>query len=220
MEKYITQLSKCRLFDGICSDNISAMLGCLAAKTRKYNKEQAIFSEGDLARYLGIVLSGKAQIERIDIFGNRTILARVEPYQMFGESFVCADVEAIPVSVVAATDSDIMLIDARRITLSCSNACNFHSRLVFNLLKVVAEKNIIFNEKLEVTSKRTTREKLMTYLQIQAQKADCDTFVIPFNRQELADYLEVERCGLSAEISKMRKDGIIENTKNIFKLLR
>lgn len=164
-------------------------------------------------------MSGEAQIIRIDLFGNRTILARVVPPQLFGESFACADMKSIPINVVATSDCEVMLIDAKRITQTCNGACAFHSKMIFNLLKVVAEKNIIFHEKIEITSQRTTREKLMTYLQIQAKKEGNSTFDIPFARQDLADYLEVERSGLSVEISKLRKEGRIENYRNTFKLL-
>lgn len=219
MKKYYSTLEKCPLFSDITEDNLCTMLGCLAAKVKKYSKGQTVFLEGDEAKYLGIVLTGEVQIIRIDMFGNRTILATVDPSQLFGESFACAELMAIPISVVVSRDCEVMLIDAKRITQSCINACSFHSKLIFNLLKVVAKKNILFHEKIEVTSKRTTHEKLMTYLLLQAKKEKSCTFSIPFNRQELADYLEVERSGLSSEISKMRKKGIIESRRNLFKLL-
>ncbi len=219
MKNYSEVLAKCQLFQDINSDNLTAMLGCLGVKTKKYAKEQSVFSEGDEAKHIGIVLSGEVQIIRIDLFGNRTILARVSPSQLFGEAFACADVKSIPISVVATSDCEVMLIDAKRITQTCNNACCFHNQIIFNLLNVVAKKNIIFHEKIEITSKRSTREKLMAYLQIQAKKANSPIFSIPFDRQELADYLEVERSGLSSEISKMRSEGIIESHRNAFKIL-
>lgn len=219
MEKYHSVIAMCPLFNEIEDDNLYAMLDCLNADVKKYSKDQTVFCEGDDAKYLGIVLTGEVQIVRIDMLGNRTILATINPSQLFGEAFACAGLTAIPVSVVASRECEIMLIDAERITRSCTNACSFHSKLIFNLLKVVANKNILFHEKIEVTSKRTTHEKLMTYLLLQAKKAGSCTFSIPYDRQELADYLEVERSGLSSEISKMRKNGIIESRRNLFKLL-
>lgn len=219
MEKYYSVLMKCPLFNDIAEEELCAMLDCLGAKVKKYFREQGVISEGDEAKYLGIVLTGEVQISRIDIFGNRTIIAKVYPSQLFGEAFACAEMNAIPISVVASRDCEVMLIDAKRITQSCTNACFFHSKLIFNLLKVVAKKNILFHEKIEVTSKRTTQEKLMAYLLIQAKKTGSSTFTIPFDRQELADYLEVDRSGLSSEISKMRKKGIIESRRNLFKIL-
>ena len=102
---------------------------------------------------------------------------------------------------------------------SCSNNCAFHQQLIFNLMKNLAEKAILFHQKVEIAAKRTTREKLMTYLMFQAKKAGSNRFRIPFDRQELADYLEVDRSGLSAEISKLRKEGVLESDKNTFVLL-
>lgn len=219
MKKYFGILRKCSLFDGIEDEHLLAMLGCLGAKVISYEKNETIIREGDAAKYVGIVLSGTAQIVRVDYYGNRSIVTKIEPMQLFGESFACAGVESMPVSVVASGASEVMLIDCRRITKSCSNACSFHSQIIFNLLKVVATKNLIFNQKIEVTSKRTTREKLMAYLLSQEKYHGSSSFTVPYDRQELADYLEVERSGLSAEISKMKKEGIIGNKKNWFQLL-
>lgn len=143
----------------------------------------------------------------------------IEPSRIFGESFACAGIEVLPVNVVASEDTDVLLIDARRITQSCSNSCSFHSRMIFNLLNIVARKNLVFHQKIEITSKRSTREKLMTYLLLEAKKNGSNTFTIPYDRQELADYLEVERSGLSAEISKMKKEKMLESHRCTFSLL-
>ena len=146
-------------------------------------------------------------------------MAMIEPTQIFGESFACADEKKMPVDIVASEDSEILMVDCQRVIHSCSNACDFHRHIIFNLLKIVAKKNILFNQKIEITSKRTTREKLLTYLLQQAKKTGSDEFSIPYDRQELADYLEVDRSGLSVEIGKLKKEGIIDNRKNIFKML-
>lgn len=220
MKKYFEVLRRCSLFDNIKDDNLMEMLGCLGAKVIKYNKRGTIFKEGEPAKYIGIVLSGSVQIVRIDYYGNRSIVSDINPSELFGESFACAGVEHIPIDAVAAEDAEIMLIDCRRVITSCSNACEFHNQLVLNLLKVVASKNLAFNRKIEITSQRTTRDKLMTYLMQQAKKKGSDSFKIPYDRQELADYLEVDRSGLSAEISKLRREGIIESKRSWFKLLQ
>ncbi len=219
MKKYFEILRNCPLFDDIVDEHIIDMMGCLGARVESYRKKETIISEGEPAKNIGIVLSGKAQIIRIDYFGNRSIVANIEVSELFGESFACAGVDKIPVDVIASEDCEIMLVDCRKIISSCSNACIFHNKMIFNLLKIVAMKNLIFNQKSEVTSKRTTREKLMAYLMLQAKKNNSSSFSIPYDRQELADYLEVDRSGLSAEISKMRNEGIIECRKNKFKLL-
>lgn len=219
MNDFFPILSKCPLFDGIDSGDLSAMLACLGARVSVFHKNQVIFQEGDPAKYVGIVLSGAAQIIREDYYGNRSIVARLEPAELFGESFACAGVPALPVSVAAVEDSHIMLIDCRRITVSCTSACSFHSRIIFNLLQVVATKNLAFNQKIEILSRRTTREKLMAYLLIQAKQNGARSFTIPYDRQALADYLGVDRSAMAAEISKLRKDGVIACQKSHFELL-
>lgn len=219
MKETYNILKNCSLFRGISEDNFKAILNCLGARIETFEKDEAILSEGDPAKYLGIIISGEAQIVRIDYFGNRSIIAYVDPPQIFGESFAYSGTEFLPVSVIASARTRAMLIDARRITMTCPNACSFHNQLIFNLLKAVADKNIIYNQKLEITSKRSTREKLMTYLHQQAKKNRSNHFIIPYDRQELADYLEVERSGLSAEISKLRAEGVILCRKSEFTLL-
>lgn len=219
MKKYLPVLERCPLFDGIAPEHKTAMLGCLGARVIAYEKNEAIFMEGDPAFQVGVVLSGSAQIVKEDFYGNRSIVTSVMPSQLFGESFACADIESMPVSVIAAEKSEIMLIDCRKITATCSSACSFHSRMILNLLRVVAAKNLIFNQKLEIVSRRTTRDKLMAYLLDQAKRQDSAEFTIPFDRQALADYLGVERSALSAEISKLRAEGVFENTKSTFRLL-
>lgn len=219
MKKYFEVLRQCVLFEQIEDENLTAILGCLGAKCYSYQKNQIILREGDSANLIGIVLKGKAQIVRIDYYGNRSIVAMIEPTQIFGESFACADEKMMPVDIVASEDSEILMVDCQRVIHSCSNACDFHRQIIFNLLKIVAKKNIMFNQKIEITSKRTTREKLITYLLQQAKRAGSDEFAISYDRQELADYLEVDRSGLSVEIGKLKKEGMIENRKNIFKLL-
>lgn len=218
MKEYINVLKNCLLFSDINSDDIPAMLTCLSASVVKIPKDAFVFHEGDEANCVGIVLTGNVQIVKDDFFGNRSIVDSVEPGEIFGETFACAEVNEMPISVIASEDSEIMLVDCRRIIVTCGNSCEFHNKMINNLLKVMARKNLNLNHKIEIISKRTTRDKLMTYLMGQAKKNNSHDFVIPFDRQELADYLGVERSALSAEMSRMRKDGIIEYSKNKFKL--
>ena len=219
MKEFFPILETCPLFDGIDLKDLSSMLTCLGARVSNYQKNQVIFREGETAKYVGIVLSGAVQIVREDFYGNRSIVARIEPSELFGESFACAGVSVLPVSVAAAEDSRVMLIDCRRLTVSCTSACSFHSKMIFNLLQVVATKNLIFNQKIEITSHRTTREKLMAYLLMQAKQNKSSSFTIPYDRQALADYLCVDRSAMAVEIGKLRKDGIIACEKSRFELL-
>lgn len=219
MKEFLPILKVCPLFQGIEEGQLTALLGCFGAKPASYAKNEMVFLEGEPAQYVGIVLTGQVRVLREDYYGNRSIIGRVGPGQLFGESFACADVPALPVSVTAAENSRVLLVDRRRLLFPCSNACSFHSRMIFNLMKIMAAKNLMFHQKIEVTSKRTTREKLMTYLMLQAKEHGSNRFEIPFDRQELADYLEVDRSGLSAEISKLRAEGVLESRKNGFVLL-
>ena len=213
-------LSRCALFDGVRLEDRVAMLGCLGAKVVEVKKNQVIFSEGDPADTVGIVLDGSVQMFREDYYGNRSIVARVGPSGIFGESFACSDVSTFPVSVVAVEDSRVMLIAGQRITTTCAQSCQFHNRMIFNLLKIIANNNLVLTQKIDVTSRRTTREKLLAYLTAQARATGSNSFDIPYDRQGLADYLEVERSAMSAEISKLRKDGIIDCTRSHFRLLQ
>ena len=219
MKKYIEILKKCPLFDNIEQESLLRMLVCLDAKVESFDKKYTIFAEGSPAKYIGIVLSGSAQIIRIDYYGNRSILSDIRPSEVFAEAFACAEVPALPVSVIADEPCEVMLINCNHILHTCANSCGFHQQLIFNLMKDLAAKTLMFHQRIEVTSKRSTREKLMTYLLLQAKKAASDRFDIPFDRQELADYLEVDRSGLSAEISKLRREGVIDCNKNHFVLL-
>ena len=219
MKKYLKILRQCSLFHGIDDDNLIKMLTCLGARITEFDKKYTIFAEGSRARHIGIVLSGSAQIVQVDYYGNRSIVSDVKPAEIFGEAFACAECASLPISVIASDPCEVMLIDCSHILHTCQNNCGFHQALIFNLMKDLAGKSLRFHERIEITSKRSTREKLLAYLTIQAKTAGSDSFEIPFDRQELADYLEVDRSGLSAEISKMRKEGILESEKNRFTLL-
>lgn len=217
--EYLSVLMTCPLFAGVAEQELSVMLDCLGAKTVRAEKNGAVFLAGDPARYVGVVLSGQVQILQEDYYGNRSILGRAEPGELFGEAFACAGVEALPVSAVAAERSEIMLLECGRITTSCCNACAFHNRMIVNLLQVMAAKNLQFHQKLQIISQRTTREKLMSYLMAQARGRQASQFTIPFDRQELADYLGVDRSGLSGEISRLKAEGVIDCHRSTFKIL-
>ena len=218
MKEYLPILRRCTLFEDIEDENLLTMMKCLGATIHTYKKYEYIFSEGDAATKLGIVLSGAVQIVGNDYEGNRSLVANMGITELFAENFACAEVDALPVDVVASEDSCVVLVDVRHVLRACGNACAFHTQIIFNLMKIVAQKNLMYHRKIEITSKRSTREKLMTYLSYEAKKHGKASFLIPYDRQALADYLEVERSGLSAEISKMRKEGILEAEKNKFTL--
>ncbi len=219
MKKYSGILKKCGLFRNIAEKNLFTLLHCLGARVAVFSKKQTIIAEGSRAEHICVMLSGSAQMVRVDYYGNRSIISGIEPSEVFGEAFACTETEEMPVTVIANEPCEVLLIDCRHIIHACPNACGFHQQIIFNLMRNLAEQNLLFHQKLEITSCRTTREKLMAYLLVQAKKHGSKRFSIPFDRQELADYLEVDRSGLSAEISKLRSEGVLTSSRKEFELL-
>ena len=219
MEKYFDILSQCPLFSGISRQEMGLLLNCLDGRITRVTKGNPVFLEGEPARFMGVVLFGTVQIVRDDYYGNRSVLTVVSPGGLFAEAFACAGVETLPVSVIALQSCSVLLLDCKRVLTSCSNACHFHSTLVQNLLRGIARKNLILTQKIRCMSQKTTREKLMEFLLEQAKQHGSGEFVIPYDRQALADYLGVERSAMSAEISKLKKAGRIDCSGSRFRVL-
>ena len=212
-------LSRCPLFEGVAREDARAMLQCMQARTVSVDRGEAVLREDAPAEHVGILLEGGVQVVRDDFLGNRTIRTAVQPGELFGETFACAGVRRLPVSVEAVEPSRVLLLRLDKVIQTCPSACAFHNRVVLNLLRVMAQKNLQLSQKLEITSRRTTRDKLMAYLTAQARRAGSDRFRIPFDRQGLADYLGVDRSALSAEIGKLRREGVLESERSDFRLL-
>ncbi|MDL2267951.1 Crp/Fnr family transcriptional regulator [Desulfovibrio sp. OttesenSCG-928-G15] len=207
------------LFADIDGNHVDAMLLCMQAKRQSYSRDDFVFMVGDRATSVGIVLTGGVRVVMDDLDGQRTILSHVGPGGLFGEAFSCAQTDSLPVSVVASENSEIMLIDYRKIVTTCSSSCAFHIKMIRNMLQMLAGNNILLTRKIEHISKRSTREKLLSFLSTQAVMDRSTTIEIPFNRQELADYLCVDRSALSRELSAMQADGIIKYEGKHFELL-
>lgn len=219
MKKIIPLLKNVMLFNGIEEKDLGAMLSCLGGKLKNYKKGETIFSIDDPNTSIGVLVSGEIQISKDDVLGNHMIMMKMKQYDVFGEAITCAQKKQIPYYTTASADSQILFLNYRKILTTCSSACSFHSRLIENLLYSLARKNLMLNDKIEIISKRTTREKILFYLNSQAQKVNSPAFAIPFNRQEMADYLCVERSALSTELGKLRDEGIISFSKSKFTLL-
>ena len=220
MEHFFEVLLTCPLFAGIRREELTSMLDCLGGKTVEISKGAPVFLEGDPAQFVGVVLSGAIQILRDDYYGNRSVMTAVEPGELFGEAFSCAGIKTLPVSAIALKNSTVLLIDCKHVLTVCPKACQFHNQLVNNLLRVMARKNLALSQKIQVMSHKTTKEKLMAYLLDQAKRKQSPEFVIPYDRQALADYLGVERSAMSAEISKLKKAGIIDSKGSWFRIQR
>jgi CRP-like cAMP-binding protein len=219
LESYDAILRSCELFGDIAPEQLYVLLDCLGATKRRFRKGEFILRAGDAAEAVGIVLVGSAHVIQEDYWGNRTIITRIEPGGLFAEAFCCAGIEQLPVSVVSLEETEVLFVDFNRIISVCSSACGFHNSLIKNMLQILARHNVTLTRKLEDVTQRTTREKLLSYFSRQALAAGSERFEIPFNRQELADYLSVDRSALSNELSKMQTEGLLRFRKNEFELL-
>ncbi len=218
MKEFLPVIRASQLFSGISEEEIDAMLGCLGAKKESFPKDAFLLRAGDTAEAIGFVLSGSVLIIQEDIWGNRNIVSRTGAGQTFAAAFACAPGSVLNVSVTAETPVTVMFLNVKRVLNVCSSACTHHSRIIRNLLGELAEKNLRFGEKLTHMGQRSTRAKLMSYFSAEAQRLGKYEFDIPFSRQQLADYLAVERSGLSLELGKMRAEGLLDFRKNHFVL--
>ena len=218
MKEYLSVLRSTRLFSGISENELTSMLSCLDAREKNFPKDAFVLRDGDTVESIGLVLSGSLLIIQEDIWGNRNILSKAGPGQTFAAAFACAPGSKLNVDVVTELPSAVVFLNLKRILNVCPSACGHHRRIIQNLVGEVAEKNLRINEKLTHMGQRTTRAKVMSYLSAEARRQGTYEFDIPFSRQQLADYLAVERSGLSLELGKMRKEGLLEFHKSHFEL--
>ena len=218
MKEFFPVLHAAPLFSGISDEELAAMLSCLEARIDAFPKGARLLRAGDTVEEVGLVLAGSALVVQEDIWGNRSILSKIGPGQTFAEVFACAPGSVLNVSVEAESAVAVMFLHIRRVLNVCPSACSHHSQIIRNLLGELAEKNLRLNEKLTHMGQRTTRAKLMSYFSAEAQRRDSYEFDIPFSRQQLADYLGVERSGLSMELGKMRREGLLDFHKSHFLL--
>ena len=218
MKDFLSILRSSQLFSGISENELTSMLSCLDTRKEDFPKKAFVLRAGDTVGSIGIVLSGSVLIIQEDIWGNWNILSKAGPGQTFAAVYACAPGSRLNVSVIAETPVTVMFLNVKRILNVCPSACSHHSRVIRNLLSELAEKNLRFNEKLMHMGQRTTRAKIMSYLSAEAQRLGKYEFDISFSRQQLADYLGVERSGLSLELGKMKKDGLLDYHKNHFVL--
>ena len=216
MKDFLPVIRSSSLFSGISETELTAMLSCLETREERFPKDTFLLRTGDTAESIGLVLSGSVLVVQEDIWGNRNILSKAGPGQTFAAAYACAPGSVLNVSVLAETPVTAMFLNVKRVLNVCPSACEHHSRIIRNLLGELAEKNLRFGEKLTHMGQRTTRAKLMSYFSAEAQRLGTYEFDIPFSRQQLADYLAVERSGLSLELGKMRSEGLLDFHKSHF----
>lgn len=218
MEEFLSTIRSAPLFSGVSEAELTAMLACLKAEKKDFPREAFVLRAGDTAESIGLVLTGTVLVIQEDIWGNRNILSKAGLGQTFAAAYACAPGSRLNVSVVAETPVTVLFLNVKRILTVCPSACSYHSRIIRNLLGELAGKNLQFSEKLTHVGQRSTRSKIMSYLSAEAQRLGTYELDIPFSRQQLADYLGVERSGLSQELGKMKKDGLLDYRKSHFVL--
>ncbi len=217
MKKHIDILKRSKLFAGVGEDEIGGMLSCLDAHERHYKEGEFVFRQGDKVDSVSVLVDGALLVQADDYWGNRSIITRVAAGELFGQAYLAG--EAIMNDVAAVKDSTVVFFDAKRVLTTCSSACPFHNQVIRNLFFALSETNLRLVTKIGHIQKRTTREKLMSYLSLMAKKAGSNSFTIPFNRQELADFLSVDRSAMSAELCRMRDEGLLRFNKSSFTLM-
>ena len=205
------------LFQGIAFSDFEKVFHCLSVKTAYFKKDDVILLSGDTVSFVGLILSGSVQIIKEDVDGRTTILTELGVSEIFGEVFACAEISQSPVTIRATENAEVLLMDYKKIVTSCTSACPFHAKLIENMLKLIARKNLMLTQKMDILSKRTTREKLLSYFAMQRGMAK--KFTIPYNREELAQYLCVDRSAMSNELCKMRDEGLIKFAKSTFEII-
>ena len=219
MKKYVPILKKTNLFSGVGEEDVTSMLSCLGARLKSYKKGEFLLRQGEHLSDIVVLVEGKLHIQKDDYWGNRSILGLIEVGEMFGEAYVSPESSSLLNDVVAVEESTAIFFDVKRIITTCPSACRFHSMVVQNMFFEISEKNRKLVQKLGHMSKRTTREKLISYLSEESKRQNSSRFSIPFNRQQLADFLSVDRSAMSNELCKMRDEGLLKFEKNKFELL-
>ena len=219
MKEYIPVLKKTQIFSGVGDDEISSMLSCLGARLKNYRKGEYVFRQGEYISDIVVLAKGSLHIQNDDYWGNRSILGEISEGEMFGEAYAAPESGALLNDVVAVEDSTVIFFDVKRIITTCSSACRFHAMVVQNMFFAISEKNRKLVQKIGYMSGRTIRAKLVSYLSSESKKQNSPSFTIPFNRQQLADFLCVDRSAMSNELCKMRDEGLLEFEKNRFRLI-
>ncbi|MCI5802431.1 MAG: Crp/Fnr family transcriptional regulator [Oscillospiraceae bacterium] len=211
-------LTRTALFEGMDEKDAGAVLRCLDAREKEYSRGDMICRAGEPVESMGLVLTGSVNVEIDDLWGGRTILAHVGAGQLFAETYACIPGEPLMVNVEACERTVVLFISAARLLSSCESCCVYHSRLIQNLLRISAQKNLALSRRSLHTSAKSIRGRVLSYLSEQARRCGGRCFTIPFNRQQLADYLNVDRSALSGELGRMRRDGLLDYERNRFTL--
>lgn len=212
----IQLLSKFELFKGMSLEEIELMCKCLTIDKKTYKKGEIILHNGDTITSVALVSVGQVSLEFYDILGNKNIINIIPQYGMFAESYAALPGFELGVTVTASENCEILFVDITNIISLCDYRCSYHTRLIANLLGSLAKKNIALSKKIAITMDKSIRDRVVSFLTYEKNAHGSNDFMISLNRQEMADYLRVDRSALSKELGKMKKDGLIDFHKNHF----
>lgn len=211
-----TFITQTKLFDGVGESEAKAMLGCLGAQERSFPKNSIIYHTGQIIQRMGLLLKGGVNIVRADIWGNENIIGHIMPGEVFAETYACSAGRPMMADVVTTADTTVLFLDVMKVVKTCASSCTHHDRLIHNLLLIMAYKNLYLTQKINHITPKSIRERLLSYFSAESVLQSSTEIIIPFNRQQLADYLSVDRSALSNELSKMRREGVLDYKKNYF----
>lgn len=218
MRDYLVQLEGCKLLEGIKAQDMPRLFGCLKARCQDFRRDQFLLRAGDSQDELGILLTGSVSVVREDYWGNRSLVQKLGPLDIFAESYALSGSAPLRVSVVAGEDSRVLWLDGPLMLERCQKNCEFHQRLLLNLTQSMAQKNLALSRKIELLALRSTKEKLLNYLSQEALLQGSDRFSITLSRQELADYLCVDRSAMCAMLSRLKREGALDYHRNHFRI--
>lgn len=211
-------LTNTQLFRGIKEDEIAELLHCLVPREGKFQKDDVIFRAGSPVSEIGLIKFGSVNIVVNLYWGNSIIFGHVGKGEVFAENFAAIPGKELVCDVVACAETEVLFLNMQKLLTTCERACAFHTRLIMNMLRISAQKNLNMSSRMMHTASRSLRERLLSYFSEQALEHGSPHFTIPFNRQQLAEYLGVNRSAMSNELSKMQEDGFLTYHRNEFTL--
>lgn len=212
--EHFKELSATKIFAGISEFDCQAMMFCFKTRFKVFKKHENIISQGQNVEEVLLILKGSAIVENVDHMGNISIVMQLNTGDIYGAEAAFVGDEVYKDSIIASERTLVLFMNKHRLITLCQNKCKRHEMVVRALMQLVAERNVELASKLVHMSKKSIRDKLLSYLSYISHKQQSNYFTIPFNKTELANYLSVDRSALSTELKKMRDDGIIDFDKN------
>lgn len=218
-QEQVRIISRISLFRGIHEEEIAAMLDCMKPRALKFAKNDLIAAEGDGLDSIGIILKGEAAVSKENAAGGRVVLTLLGQGDIFGEMAAFSNRPKWPATVQAQEHCEVFFLPAEKIVGGCEKACPWHRTLIRNLLGLISERALMLNKKVEYLTIKSMRGKISTFLLEQYRRTGDKNILLPFNRNELADFLNVSRPSMSRELCKMRDEGVIDFHLSAFRLL-